>query len=913
MGDFENIRLLLVENDADAADLIRKLIEKNFPADIDIADSISKAKIKLKDDNYDIIMMDLILPDGDGLKLTEEITSSKDHPQVIIVTGHGSEEIAAQAFESGAAGYVPKGDELFRRIPQSLQQAIAELRRKEAAIAVRERETFFRSLFSESMTPLFIMTIEGVVEDVNGAVCELFGFSAEELKGNTIEHLIVSNRRMEFERVFAQIGLGDTIQIDCVHRNGDIVPAELSGKIITTRKGEQLLVTLRDLSRWKKIEAALHNVIKETNERREEISALLESTRLVLEKKDFQSAAKAVFDLCKKLIGAQIGFLALLGAGKEETRVLFMSPKTMLSDSDSLVKLSLSACDSPAFKNGRAEIINEFFALEGGKERGEELIAIDNMLVAPLVVDQEIPGLIALANRAGGFSKENGLMASAFGEIISLAFRNSLTLEMLQDSEKRFRSVAQNADEALICADSKMRIFFWNTAAQRIFGYTPAEILNRELDLIIPERFRGEELYTIMQLTGNGKTDTLGKAFELTGLRKDGIEFPIELSRSIWNVQNELFHTVIIRDITERKEAEKALSDSEDLFKSLMLASPDAILVTSDEGNVTHASLRAAEMFHFNHIDELLGRDYFELVAPEDLKHALSVIEDTRERRVIRNIELTMIRKDSSRFIGDVSTALIEKGNGSQKSFVVNVRDVTARKKAERELQILNIELENYAHVVSHDLKVPLSSINAANVTLETLFEKDDCESNAEDIRQMTEIIRNSVKKADSLIENLLMLAKTGQQPTNIVEVDIRSVIDDIVREQSEIIKKKGIRVDVDSRLGAILANNTHIYQLLSNLIVNSIRHNDSEHPVITISNLGEENTSIHHFLVRDNGSGFDPDYLQSMFMPLSVDFNGNRGIGLAIVEKIINVYDGVITAYNDNGACIDFMIKDAV
>ncbi|MBN1289450.1 MAG: PAS domain S-box protein [Actinobacteria bacterium] len=913
MDAYDKIRLLLVENEPEAADLIKKLIVKKFPADIDIADSVAKAKTNLKDHSYDVILMDLMLPDGNGLAFTEEITALKNHPQVIIVTGHGSEEIAAQAFQSGACGYIPKGDELFNLIPQSLRQALEELKRKEAELAVQERESFYRSLFTDATIPMFIKTVDGIIEDVNNAGCELFGYTVSELTGRTFEQLIKPSRKREFENAFAQIAGGETIQIECKGRNSNSVPVEISGKKITTRKGERLLVTCRDLTRWKKIESALHTVIKETNERREEISALLESTRLVLERKDFKSASKAVFDLCRKLIGAKVGFIALLGEEESDIEVLFMNPKSLISDSQQIAHMRIHELSASAYSSGKAVFINDYASTERGGDLPEPHLPVDNILVSPLVVDQKVAGVVALANKPGGFSKENTLMVSAFGEIISLALRNSRTLEMLQDSEQRFRSVAQNADEAVICIDSEIRIIFWNTAAEAIFGYAPEEILNKDLDTIIPERLHGDTLYPIMQLKGSGKLHNPGKTFELMGLAKNGNEFPIELTRSIWKVRDEFYYTIIVRDITERKEAEKALTESEDLFKTLMITSPDAVMAINDRNRIMHASLRAAEMFNSDSVDDLMDLKCLELVAPEDQEKAIAAIKETKEKGSKSDVELTMVRKDGSRFIGDVNATLIEKDDGSHRAYIIDIRDVTERKRSERELQILNNELESYAHVVSHDLKVPLSSIGAASTTLDMLLDSHDDGYDHESITHMSEIIKSSVNKANSLIENLLTLAKSGQQPTDISEVDVSEIVDIILREQAENIKRKSIRIDLDPDLGEIRANTTHIYQLFNNLLVNAIRHNESENPEIRIKKLEYASAGIHHYLIRDNGNGFDPEQLHSLFLPLSINFNGTRGIGLAIVEKIINAYDGVITAYNDHGACVDFMLKDVL
>ena len=95
------------------------------------------------------------------------------------------------------------------------------------------------------------------------------------------------------------------------------------------------------------------------------------------------------------------------------------------------------------------------------------------------------------------------------------------------------------------------------------------------------------------------------------------------------------------------------------------------------------------------------------------------------------------------------------------------------------------------------------------------------------------------------------------------------------------------------------------------NLISNTIKHNDSENPVLEISYLGDDEGGLHRYLVRDNGSGVPPDDLESIFIPFIKGQTGDTGLGLSIVEKIVKVYHGEIRAYNDNGACFEFTLRD--
>jgi diguanylate cyclase (GGDEF)-like protein/PAS domain S-box-containing protein len=131
--------------------------------------------------------------------------------------------------------------------------------------------------------------------------------------------------------------------------------------------------------------------------------------------------------------------------------------------------------------------------------------------------------------------------------------------QALRESEERFRAVAQSAVDAIVSVDTQGRIAFWNQAAERTFGYPATEALGAPLDRLLPERFREAHREGMRRVASGGPSRIIGRTVELTGLRKDGREFPLELSLSRWSVRGAVFFTGILRDITERKRTEDLL------------------------------------------------------------------------------------------------------------------------------------------------------------------------------------------------------------------------------------------------------------------------------------------------------------------------------------------------------------------
>jgi two-component system sensor kinase FixL len=142
--------------------------------------------------------------------------------------------------------------------------------------------------------------------------------------------------------------------------------------------------------------------------------------------------------------------------------------------------------------------------------------------------------------------------------------------EALRESEKRFRSIAETASDAIIIFDSHENIFFWNQAAKIIFGYSAGETRGRLLASIMPKRFsevfRGE----MDRMISARESGLIGRAVEMTGVRKNGSEFPLELTLATWRTKEEAFFTIIARDITERKRMQEALREYSEQLEGMV-------------------------------------------------------------------------------------------------------------------------------------------------------------------------------------------------------------------------------------------------------------------------------------------------------------------------------------------------------
>ena len=200
--------------------------------------------------------------------------------------------------------------------------------------------------------------------------------------------------------------------------------------------------------------------------------------------------------------------------------------------------------------------------------------AMRSELSVPIRVGGEIVGVLDVqSSQLNAFDESDVMVMETLADQVGVAIESARlheavqqelterkrTPEALRESEKRFRAIAETASDAFIIFDSYENIFFWNPAAKAIFGYQAGETRGKALDSIVPTRFREVLREEMKRVVSREEADLIGKAIEMVGLRKDGSEFPIELSLATWSTKEDVFFTVIVRDITARKGAEEAL------------------------------------------------------------------------------------------------------------------------------------------------------------------------------------------------------------------------------------------------------------------------------------------------------------------------------------------------------------------
>jgi PAS domain S-box-containing protein len=455
-------------------------------------------------------------------------------------------------------------ERLLAQVEQQRQWA------EELANSLKKKRDTLQTIMENTHAQLAYLDSQFNFVRVNSAYVQGSGHSREELMGRNHFELFPN---LEYQAIFERVR--ETGEPVAFHAK----PFEYADQpergttywdwtLVPVKDGDGhvqgLVFSLLDVTERKWAEEDLQNVLEETRQREAEISALLEGARAVLAYRNFEDIARLIFDSCKNLLGAKAGYIALLAENGIDNEVVFLDPGGLPCLVNPTLPMPIRGLRETAYQSGKTVYENDFPTSEWLKFLPKGHAHLNNVLFAPLLIKGIAVGLLGIANKAGGFTENDARMASAFAEIVAIALFNSQTLESLEKSEERFRSVAQTACEAIITADSMGKIVFWNKAAATIFGYTADEAFGMPLTCIMPERFRAIHQKGVERLISTGKPQIAGKTVEMIGLRKGGHEFPMEISLSTWKIGEEMFFTGIIHDIIDRKQAEEALRRAHD-------------------------------------------------------------------------------------------------------------------------------------------------------------------------------------------------------------------------------------------------------------------------------------------------------------------------------------------------------------
>ena len=445
--------------------------------------------------------------------------------------------------------------------------------------------------------------------------------------------------------------------------------------------------------------------------------------------------------------------------------------------------------------------------------------------------------------------------------------------DALLEHDARLRAILETAVEGIITIDDHGLIESVNHAAEKIFGYRSRELVGKNVSVLMPMPHRAAHDGYLENYQQTGRAKIIGIGREVSGKRKDGSVFPMDLSISEVKLPGRRIFTGFIRDITERKEAEKALLHHAALVES----SDDAIIGKTLDGRVTSWNHGAEIVFGWSR-KEMIGKPISKLIPPGRKDEEPEILNQIRHGKSVDHFETVRRCRDGRLIDISVTISPIRDPNGNIIGASKVARDITERKRLEKE--ILEIS-EREQRRIGQDLHDGLCQHLAGIEMLSQVLAQKLSARNKNGAARATEIAK-AVREG---ISQTRLLAR-GLSPVTLESEGLMSALAELAFNAE---KMFGVYCVFDCPKVVKFADQaaaTHLFRIAQEAVSNAIKHGKAK--LITIK-LREEPAYLH-LSVTDNGRGFPPN------------FSNGSGMGLRIMQTRIGMVGGTVTIDRKTG-----------
>ena len=480
----------------------------------------------------------------------------------------------------------------------------------------------------------------------------------------------------------------------------------------------------------------------------------------------------------------------------------------------------------------------------------------------------------------------------------------------LRSSEEKFRAIATSTMDAIVLLDKRDRIIYWNPAAERFFGYAAEEAVGKELGkLVVPPENLGHHLALLEKLDHKDRISE--KRLGIKALRKDGTEFPVELSATALKLNDETCILEVIRDVSEVKRMEAAIKQERDMLEAVTDNIGAGLIIISKEYRTLWAN-----GFIKRYKGDVEGKLCFATLNTLD-----TVCPDCGVKKVFENgvamdtHEYSSIDINGRPYAVELIATPIKDKDGNVTAALELAVDITEKKEMQTELAEYSQKLEELvekrteqlkqtqaklvkserlaaigesAAMVGHDLRNPLQATKNATYHLKTICSCMPSSAIPPKAKEMLQVISDSVDYADKIVRDLHDLS-TSQNPL-FRKFDINMLVKETLL-QIEVPKNVKINTDLN-RLPEIEADRDQMKRVFINLITNGMQAMENG-GTLTVSTWNKEASVAMTF--KDTGVGIPPDNMEKIFRPFFTTKAKGMGVGLAICKKFVESHGGKI------------------
>jgi PAS domain S-box-containing protein len=487
-----------------------------------------------------------------------------------------------------------------------------------------------------------------------------------------------------------------------------------------------------------------------------------------------------------------------------------------------------------------------------------------------------------------------------------VAIRADITERKLAgEATARLAAIVESSEDAIIGKDLNGMVGTWNKSAEKIFGYTAAEMIGTPITRLIPPDRRDEEERVLAMVKQGQATEH----FQTVRLAKDGRL--VDIAMTVSPIKDAAGHVTgaskVARDITGSLRTETALGASELRYRRLFESAKDGILILDAQtGMVVDVNPFLIKALGFSH-EEFLSKAIWELGFFKDIWANEEKFAELKDKEYVRYDHLPLETSDGHRIeVEFVSNVYLVNGS---KVIQCNVRDVTARREAEEalrqlnasleqrvierttQLEAVNRDLESFSYSVSHDLRAPLRAISGFS---KIVLEEHSAALDGDGLRYL-HLVGKSAQQMDQLIDDLLTFSRTGRQALTVRTVNTTDVVNACLTDLHDLQENRNVTINIGA-LPDCEGDASLLKQVWLNLLANALKYTRKRDAAVITIGSGREN-GTDSFFVQDNGAGFDMKYADKLFgvfqrLHLADDYEGT-GVGLALVQRIVQRHGG--------------------
>ena len=832
-------------------------LENNF--EIYNATSVDEALQIIVEQEFDVIVSDYEMPQKTGLDFLKELKQQQKDIPFILLTGKGREEIAVKALNLGADSYINKNgspETVYCELSNTINRVVNH---KKAERDFLEQKVRAEQYLNVVRNIILALDVQGKIILLNKKGYEILGYEEGELCGRSwVDTCLPQEIRKELGNTFEEWIQGKTP-----------TPEHFENEVIT-KHGEKRLIS------W-------HNT--QLRDEKGHLTGTLSSGEDITEQRNFQEA----------LVSAEEKFRSIFE--NVHDAIAYVDTQGKILDVNNRIE------DLLGYK--REEIIGKNF-VKLGVVNSFNVPKLLKLFLGTIQKREEQKILVLELKHKNG-NKVSVEVRTRFirnekGKIVNIVniFRditeNKKAETALIESEEKFRKVFAIGHDAFLISDLKeSTVIEANQRFEKMFGYERQEVIGKSAIQLgfwanLPDRER-----ITQTLKSKGKVENL----EILCRKKSGEAFPVLLSVSLLQANNQQLILSTIKDLSTFKHTENALKESEGKFRNLAEESPNMIFINK-QGRVLYANKKCEEVTGYSR-EELSSPsfNFLSLCAPEHVEVMRSAFAKHMKGEEVLPYDYVLVAKDGKRFDVMTTSKLID--YDGEKAILGIVTDISELKKAEEklnrmmnELVSVNEKLGVVGSLTRHDVRNKLSVITG-NIFL--LKKKHaDCPEIMDRLGQMEQACKSIVK----IFEFARMYEQLGVE--ELTYVDVQKAVDEAATLLSG---ASNVKLANETHGLTVLAD-SFLRQLYYNFIDNSLKHGKHVTRIrVHFEKSDEEKLNI---IYEDDGVGVSAQNKPMLFKE-GFSTGGTSGYGLYLIRKMIEVYGWTIEENGEIGKGAKFVI----